>query len=358
MNIPINQTIRRMAMTAHLSLLPRALCTAVLLSLASGAHAATLYYDGYGGFVVDTDLPVGSGTYANDADTASGGSFDVGADADTRNAANLFTDVAWGTDAAPPGPGPYDGRSGLALSRVIGGTVEDDAVPVLMGTLTHFNRPIGTGTSLQSTQMQWSLALFGNPGDAANAEASGNANAVFEFTGEFTLYNWETPNAGLAANGFRYFDGTSWVGNSGDVGCPSDYPAGTQVTPTTTGEPGPDEIFISDGNPTGAEECPDAHIYLPRTFPGSQFEFDGRIYDIEISGFYQPQQLGGELTDTFWACENLECDGTVRFALTSEEIPPPPPIKPVPALGFWGLLMTIFATLGLGGLMLRRRELH
>ena len=333
---------------------PRLLCAAIFLSVAGAAPAATLYYDGYGGFVVDSDLPVNSGTFSDNPETATGGSFDVGADPDDRNAANLRTDVIWGT--ATGDTGPYDGRSGLALSRVVDGTVVDDAVTVLLGTLTHFNRPIQTGTSLESAEMQWSIALFGTPADAANAEASGNANAVYEFTGDFTLYNWETPNAGAPENGFRYFDGTSWVGNSSAVGCPNDYPEGTPVTPTTSGEPEPRDIFLSDGNPTSATECPDAHIYLPRSFPGAEFEYDGRIYSILISGFYQPQQLGGALTDTFWACENLECDGTVRFALTSVPVPPPPPVKPVPTLSAWGLVAAAMAMLGLGGLSSRRRE--
>lgn len=141
----------------------------------------TFYYDGYGGFTSGTDTPGGSATYEANANTATGGgTWDVGADPDIRNPAGTFPDVIWGTSPVTTA-GPYAGLSGLALSKVEDGTVQDDSVPVLLGTLTHFNRD-KRPPDLESTQMTWTLALFDNPGAAAAAEGSGNANAIYEQT--------------------------------------------------------------------------------------------------------------------------------------------------------------------------------
>lgn len=320
--------------------------TAVLaLGLVGAAQAQTFYYDAYGGFIAGSDAPAGSGTYANDTDTATGGGFDVGADADLRNVLGVFTDVSWGTPTTAQGP--YGGQSGLALSRVDDGTINPNGTNALLGTLTHFNEPISTGTSLQATDMEWNLALFDNPTDAANAETSGNANAVFEFTGNFTLYNWETANAGYGPGGFQFFNGSAWVPNTGSGECPNDLPAGTLVTPLTSGTPDVTEIYTSDGNPTAATECPDAHIYTPKSFPGTSFSYNGSIYTVEISGFYQPD-LGNALTDTFWACEDDDCQGTVEFSVNR--------VVPVPTLSPVGLAVIALMLFGLGAVMLGRRQ--
>jgi hypothetical protein len=247
----------------------------------------------------------------------------------------VFVDISWGTPQSATGP--YGGSSGLALSRVDDGTVEDNSAPVVLGTLTHFNRPI-TGTNLESTQMQWTLALFDNATDAANAEGSGNANAVYEQTGNFTIYNWETTNAGYDPGGFRYFNGSAWVSN-GDTRCPNFFAAGTPVTPTTSGTPTEADIFLSNGNPTGATECGDAHIYLPKTLGASSFEYDGETYQIVLSGFYAEEALGGALIDTFWACEQEECNGTVKFAVTGPRRFVQVPVMPGAVLLLTGLLL-------------------
>lgn len=320
----------------------------VMLSSPAVSQAVDFYYDGYGGFVSGTDTPPGVGTYANDADTATGGAFDVGADADSRNPGNVYVDVSWGT--ATGSLGPYDGQSGLALSRVDDGTVADDGTAVTLGVLTHFNRPIGSGTSLDSSQMQWTLALFDNSTDAANAETSDNANSVYLQTATFTLYNWETANSGYAPGGFRYFDGADWVSN-GATSCPNFFVSGTPVTSSTSGTPAPEEIFISDGNPTAATLCEDAHIYLPKTYGGTTFLYNGETYALVMTGFYAPEPQGGELTDTFWACENVECWGTVKFAITG---PQNSESVPVPTLPEWAMIMMVLLLSGTGWIALRR----
>ncbi len=321
----------------------------LILSTSAAVQAVDFYYDGYGGFVSGTDSPSGSGTYTNDADTATGGAWDVGADTDTRNPGNVYSDVTWGTPAGSLGP--YGGQSGLALSHTEDGIVVDDGEPVTLGVLYHFNRPV-TGTSLDATEMEWSLALFDNPTDAANGETSGNANAVYLQTANFTLHNWETTNAGYAPGGFRYFDGVDWVSNGATI-CPSWFPSGTLVTRSTSGTPSTEDIFTSDGNPSGATECGDAHIYTPKTFSGTTFVYGGETYALAMSGFYAPEPQGGALTDTFWACENTECWGTVKFAITG---PGDRDTVPVPTLPEWAMIMMVLLLTGSSWVALRRGD--
>lgn len=215
--------------------------TALLAGLAAGgmavsANAATFYYDAYGGFIIGTGTPgAANSTVVDDADTRSGGgTFDVGADNDARNPGTVNVDVAWGT--AQGTVGPYDGRSGLALSRVLGDSIVSDGTLGDFGVLTHFNRPISSGTGLEHIEMEWNLALFANQTDANNAETSNNANAIVEIQNSYTIYNWETANAGYGINGYYYSTdgGATWTGNTAAGSCPNSRSDGTLVSPVNT----------------------------------------------------------------------------------------------------------------------------
>ncbi|MEQ9463155.1 MAG: hypothetical protein RJQ10_05810 [Haliea sp.] len=324
----------------------RLLCTLVLGATASTAGADTFFVDGYGGFISGTAVGGSGVAYTNDADTATGGAFDVGADADGRNGMGVTVDLPWGT--ATGADGPYAGQSGYALSRVEDQPIEDNSLAVPVGRLTHFNDPISVGTALLSSDMEWTIALFANLTDAVNAEASGDANAVYSTTGTFTIYNWETNNAGYGPGGFRFFDGSAWVPNLATDRCPSDLPAGTPTSPNTgPGDPAATQIFISDGNPNASTECPDAHIYTPKSFPGAGFDYNGSSYLLQISGFYDSL---GTLADTFWACEDQSCFGDIRLSLRNTTP------TAVPAVTTWGLVLGILAMLGVGGVHRRRRS--
>ena len=165
-----------------------AVALAVMAGLggAAPAQGVTFYYDAYGGFIVGTDSPGGSGAFANDPDAASGGPFDVGANADPRMAASQFVDVTWGN--ASGAQGPYDGKSGLALSKVDDGVVTVNGPLVDFGRLTHFNRPIGLGTDLDFVELEWKLQLFTTASDAA-----ANTNPVKSLALRYTLDNWRRP---------------------------------------------------------------------------------------------------------------------------------------------------------------------
>jgi hypothetical protein len=316
--------------------------------MAVAAKANPFFVDAYGGFISGTAVGGAGVTYVNDADTATGGAFAVGADADGRSGIGVTADIIWGTPIGVAGP--YSGRSGFALSRVQDQLLEADAVAVPVGRLFHFNEPIGSGTGLLSTDMEWTIALFANLTDAANAEATSNAGVVYSTTGIFTIYNWETTNAGYGPGGFRFFNGSTWVPNVGAGGdeCPNDLPVGTLTTPNTgPGDPAATEIFISDGNPTGATICPDANIYTPKSFPSASFDFGDSTYQLQISGFFNEL---GTLTDTFWACEDENCFGEIRLSLRNVSA------TPVPTLSTYGLLIAMLAVLTIGGLNLHRRK--
>lgn len=330
----------------------------VSIGLAAPSGAATFYYDGYGGFNDGTGAPgAANPDVTDDADTATGGTFDVEADADARNPAGVGVDVAWGTAAGSEGP--YGGRSGMSLSRIDDGSIDSDAGLADLGILTHFNEPINSGTGLESIEMEWTLALFGNLTDAQNAESSNNANSIAEIQQDFTLYNWETANAGYGADGYYYSTdgGATWVGNeatgAGGVSCPNSRPDGTLVSPVSS--PAPGEIFVADGtdnssNPLWNGECSDAHTFLPTELTPSVFTYDDgtgpRDYSVSLRGFYR----NGDLTDTFWACEDETCQGTVRFDI--QDTTP----STIPTLSQWSLILMSLLTVGLGWAAMRRRE--
>jgi hypothetical protein len=247
----------------------------------------------------------------------------------------------------------------MALSRIDDGTIDSDAGLEDLGILTHFNEPITSGTGLESVEMQWTLALFGNLTDAQNAETSGNANNITEIQQNFTLYNWETANAGYGEDGYYYSTdgGATWVGNeatgAGGVPCPNSRPDGTLVSPVSS--PSAGEIFVADGTDNGSNpqwngDCSDAHTFLPKTLAGSSFIYDDgtgpREYEVVLRGFYR----GGSLTDTFWACEDNNCQGTVRFDI--QDTTP----ATIPTMSQWALILTSLLTVGVGWGAMRRRE--
>jgi hypothetical protein len=280
------------------------LAAATAVGSITSARAVTFYYDSYGGFVSGTDSPAASGTFVNDPDTATGGAYDVGADADSRTAAGRFANVTWGVAAGALGP--YDGESGFALSKVDDGVVVTDGPLVDFGKLTHFNRPI-FDPSLDSAQLDWSLQLFATPQDAA-----ANVNPVRTINMSFTLYNWETLNVAAEnpAYSVSYDNGATWT-TVGPGVCPGSTPAGTLII-------GPlGKIYQSAFTdqplyPPWNGECADAHIYEGGPGNVNTFSHDGRLYRVELVGFYGPF---GDLTQTFWACENNQCFGTVKFRI-------------------------------------------
>jgi len=317
-----------------------AVTTLLALGLHGTAGAQTFYFDSFGGFITGTDFPAASGTFANDPDTKTGGgTFDVGADPDPRSPA-LFVDVSWGT--ATTATGPYSGKSGFALSKVNNGTVVINGAQADFGKLTHFNRPIGVATELQYVQLDWTLQLFDTL-----AAATSDTGAFYSRTLNFTLYNWETPNspASNPAYSVSYDNGATWT-TIGPGVCPGSTPLGTLIV-------GPfGKIFRSafadsPTNPVWNGECADAHIY--EGSPGNvySFSYNGRDYRIELIGFYGPT---GALTGTFWACENQECFGTVRFRITDvTEVG-------IPTLSEWALILLALMLGGLAALRLSNRQ--
>lgn len=313
------------------------------LGLATGASAQTFHFDSYGGFVSGTATPAATANaaFVDDPDTATGaGTWDVGSDADPRTAAGRFKDVTWG--AATTAIGPYEGKSGFALSKVNDGTVAVNGALVDFGKLTHFNREIATGTSLQTVEMDWSLQLFATPADAA-----ANANPVQTTNLSFTLYNWETTNnpAQNPVHTVSYDNGQTWT-TVGPGVCPGATPVGTLIV-------GPlGKIYRSanadnPSNPVWNGECSDAHIYEGSASNVYTFTRDSRLYEIELIGFYGPT---GALTYTFWACEQQQCFGTVKFRI--RDVTP----TDIPTMSEWALVLTGLLLAGVAALRLRRQQ--
>jgi hypothetical protein len=325
---------------------PSRLFAVTLIACAASMPAigATFYYDAYGGFIAGTDVAAGTGTFANDPDTAAGGAFDVGADADPRMVAGRFVDVSWGIPQSALGP--YEGRSGFALSKVNDGLVVTDGTPVDFGKLTHFNRPIAdpSTTWLTAVQLDWTLQLFATSGDAL-----ANLNPIQSVDLRFTLYNWETPNdpGSNPAYSVSFDGGATWTTGPSGV-CPGSYPAGTLIV----GPAG--RIFRSaevdtPSNPAWNGQCADAHVYEGSGANVYRFSHQGRDYLLELSGFYN--QLG-ELTGTFWACENRDCFGTVKLHIHDQTLPPP---AQIPTLSQWGAIL-LATLMGGAGLLCSRRQ--
>jgi hypothetical protein len=314
-----------------------ALAAIAALGGVAPARGVTFYYDAYGGFISGTDSPAGSGTFANDPDTASGGTFDVGANADPRMPSNQFVDVTWGT--ALGAQGPYDGKSGFALSKVDDGVVTVNGPLVEFGKLTHFNRPIALVSDLDFVQLEWNLQLFATAGDAA-----ANTNPVKTVTLRYTLYNWETPNDPTANPAYQvsYDKGATWT-TVGPGVCPGSTPAGTLIV-GHLGKIYESAFTDQAGYPPWNGECSDAHIYESSSANVDTFSHGGREYRVRLVGFYGPF---GDLTNTFWACENNQCFGTVKFQIV--EVAAPIPVDSRLALALTALLLA-----GLGSLALRR----
>ena len=303
------------------------------------AEATTFYYDSYGGFIAGSAFP-GGGTFANDPDTATGGgAFDVGADADPRTAAGRYTDVSWGTpDTAL---GPYGGQSGMALTKVNDGAVTVNGGEAMFGKLTHFNRPIQLNTDIGYVDMDWSLQLFGTLADAA-----ANTGAFRTIDLNYRVYVWETINdpASNPVYTVSYDNGGTWT-TVGPGVCPGSTPEGTLIV----GPAG--KIFKSaytdqPGYAPWNGECSDGHIFEAHSSNTNTFSHEGRDYRIDLVGFYGPL---GILTETFWACENRDCFGTVNLKIT--DVTPPPPI---PTVSQWGLILMSLLLAALGWAALRR----
>ncbi|MFA7521595.1 MAG: IPTL-CTERM sorting domain-containing protein [Halothiobacillaceae bacterium] len=182
--------------------------------------------------------------------------------------------------------------------------------------MTHFNRPISSGTGLEHIEMEWNLALFANQTDANNAETSNNANAIVEIQNSYTIYNWETANAGYGINGYYYSTdgGATWTGNTAAGSCPNSRSDGTLVSPVNN--PGPEQIFIANGTDSPGDDCSDAHAFVRQAFVDTTFTYDDgggeRTYSAILTGFHHNGNGG---SNTFWAGEEAATSGTVSFQI-------------------------------------------
>lgn len=137
-----------------------------------------------------------------------------------------------------------------------------------------------------------------------NAEGSNNANALKNIQHSYTVYSWETSNNGYENNGYYYSN------NQGSTyKCPNARPAGTLVSPVSNPTPG--QIFITDGTDPNIS-CEDAHAFLPQEFYPTDFTHLGNKYSVVVSGFSHDNDIQN---NTFWACEDGECEGTVKFEI-------------------------------------------
>jgi hypothetical protein len=226
---------------------------------------------------------------------------------------DVYPGYSWGGGTTDQGPfiktdglGRTYGKSGMGLWGV-DDTVTDDGTEKVFGYLVHFNRDINPGGDIpfgMDTNVTWNLTLT-DP-DAGDAEA-------FTHDFDFLLYFWETRNRG-------------------------EYPAGTAGTSCPNSH---NELFhvdfggghIHDFNGTGDASdvpknidglgCDDAFSFDTLT-PQNQFEFDygGRHYTLDITGFYEVDRETGACTSTstFWSDENQTNVACVNFSLISEPL--------------------------------------
>lgn len=285
------------------------LSTLVAGALAAGsmgsASALEFYFDGYGGWVINSASvnPFPNPTYAGPGVV----------DGKNNLIAGLSNDLIWGT--AQGDGGPFNGRSGARINdpASLPGNADDDYVrnspitvssdqPVLLGTLTHFNEPI---------------------------------NEWWDRTGDVSPVGF----ANVATASVRYFfDVYSDAAKTNLIASLSSEPFGDFVISfEETHNEEPCTLNVVGGPGT---TCDDIFSFGPAD-ASDTFVYQGVTYKVTLSGFYDSVTLDN-LTGEFHSGEG---SNSVGFVGVVTHVPEPASIA-LMGLGLLGL-----------GLARRRKQL-
>lgn len=258
------------------------LCAASALALAAGAaSAATIEVTGISG--IWTSTTPGETNYNTIEGTGT-------------NA------ISWGT----PNPS-YGPKSGYTFDAAGTPIPASDGQEFALGTFTHENWPINSGTSITEAVLQVTFDYYLDTDDRDGAARQLLSTFVFD--------HWETPNNGTDVregwfNVKNYcLDGNGELNNQG----------------------------------VNLNGCADQVTAEANAGMSSSIEIDGATYFFDVTGF----MVGDELMDEFWTKEKASNSATLmgKFTYLAPEVAP----IPLPAAG-WLLLG------GIGALGLARRR--